>query len=52
MSHNKNPNVLQTLAYNYFLLGKYPEAVQISQDALSLIPKTGDSYLRQQLQLD
>ncbi|MFY9224196.1 MAG: protein kinase [Blastocatellia bacterium] len=52
MSQKKDPSILQTLAYNYFLLGKYPEAVQISQDALSLIPKTGDSYLRQQLQLD
>ena len=52
MSQKKDPSILQTLAYNYFLLGKYAQAAQISQDALSLIPKTGDSYLRQQLQLD
>jgi tetratricopeptide (TPR) repeat protein len=52
MSQNKDPQVLQTLAYNYYLLGKYNQAVQLAQEALSLIPNEEASYLRQQVQTD
>ncbi len=52
MSQNKDPQVLQNLASNYYLLGKYKEAVDTAQQALNLVPKDGASYLRQQLQSD
>lgn len=55
MSQNKDPEVLRVLAFNYYLLAQKKEAIQMTQEALALVPKNSTdqiSSLRNQLEAD